>query len=212
MKYKYIFWDNDGVLVNTERLYFQANLEALAQIGIELTHQDFAIISLAQGRSVFDLGLDAGYTVEDLYALRTWRNARYMELLTISDLVVPGVRETLMQLHRKIGMAIVTGSRRDHFETIHRRSNLLQFFDFVLTHEDYEMSKPDPEPYLLALANSRQAAADCLVIEDSPRGLASAKAAGLTCWVIPSAETQQQEFPHADQIFQNISEIVPALF
>ena len=211
MKFQYIFWDNDGVLVDTERLYFQANLEALAQIGIELTHQDFAVISLTQGRTVFDLATARGYTAAALEELKRWRNKRYMELLGQGDLVLPKVRETLLRLHRKIGMAIVTSSRRDHFEMIHRRSNLLQFFDFVLTREDYAQSKPDPEPYLLALANSRKAAADCLVIEDSPRGLAAAKAAGLTCWVIPSIETRRADFSGADKILEEIDALPPLL-
>ena len=65
--------------------------------------------------------------------------------------------------------------------------------------------------YLLALANSRQAKADCLVIEDSPRGLAAAKAAGLTCWVIPSLETRQQDFHGADRVLENITELIPLL-
>ena len=207
MKFQYIFWDNDGVLVDTERLYYQACREALAQIGVTLTHRDFVTISLTQGRTVFDLATEQGSSTNDLRNLREWRNKRYMQLLGQGDLVLPKVRETLLQLHKEIGMAIVTSSHRDHFERIHRDSNLLPFFDFVLTREDYAQSKPDPEPYLLALANSRQAPGDCLVIEDSPRGLAAAKAAGLTCWVIPSIETYQQDFSAADRILEKISDL-----
>ena len=98
-----------------------------------------------------------------------------------------------------------------HFEIIHKRSNLLHLFDFILTREDYGKSKPDPEPYLLALANSRQAIKDCLVIEDSPRGLAAAKAAGLDCWVIPSDETSGQDFSSADSVLGSIEEVAERL-
>ena len=50
-----ILWDNDGVLVDTEGLYFQAGREIMATQGIELTQEDFVEQSLQKGRSVFDL-------------------------------------------------------------------------------------------------------------------------------------------------------------
>ncbi len=211
MTFKYIFWDNDGVLVATESLYYQANREALAHHGVELTEDQFRTISLTNGQSVLDLAGRANLDATQSAALRQWRNARYAELLATGDLVLPGVRETLHTLHRQVGMAIVTSARREHFEIIHSCSGLLSLFDFVLTREDYTNSKPDPEPYLLALANSRQAARECLVIEDSPRGLAAARAAGLTCWVIPGAETSGADFSGADRILEDIGEVARRL-
>ena len=139
--------------------------------------------------------------------LRRWRNARYSELLAGRDLVLPGVRETLEQLASRIKMAVVTSSRRDHFELIHAGSDLLAFFDFILCREDYREAKPDPEPYLLALKQSGRETRHCLVIEDSLRGLAAAKAAGLTCWVIPSQQTAGQDFSAADRILQQVDEL-----
>ncbi len=211
MTFKYIFWDNDGVLVATESLYYQANREALARHGVDLTEDQFRTISLTNGQSVLDLAGRANLDATQSAALRQWRNARYAELLATGDLVLPGVRETLHTLHRQVGMAIVTSARREHFEIIHSCSGLLSLFDFVLTREDYTNSKPDPEPYLLALANSRQAARECLVIEDSPRGLAAARAAGLTCWVIPGAETSGADFSGADRILEDIGEVARRL-
>ena len=211
MDFTFIFWDNDGVLVDTEGLYYRANREALTQLDIDLEHDAFVRISLTEGQSVFELASDRGHSPEVLERLRSWRNARYTELLTRGNLVLPGVYETLRRLHRKIGMAIVTSSRQAHFDTVHRRCNLLQFFEFVLTREDYDKSKPDPEAYLLALANSRQSRQDCLVIEDSPRGVAAAKAAGLTCWALPSAQTRDLVFPGADLVLQDVREIADRL-
>ncbi|MDH3454976.1 MAG: HAD-IA family hydrolase, partial [Desulfuromonadales bacterium] len=61
--------------------------------------------------------------------------------------------------------------------------------------------------YLLALQKSGQQAQHALVIEDSPRGLAAAKAAGLTCWVIPGHHTSGQDFPEADRVLSSLEEI-----
>ena len=50
-----VFWDNDGVLVDTEKLYFQATREHLLRAGVTLTKKLFNKISLIEGRSAFDL-------------------------------------------------------------------------------------------------------------------------------------------------------------
>jgi HAD superfamily hydrolase (TIGR01509 family) len=202
--FEFIFWDNDGVLVDTEGLYYQASREALARIGFDLTTEQFAAISLSSGRSVFELATADAALMEDL---RLWRNARYSELLAGQDLVLPGVRETVARLAPRYGMAVVTSSRRDHFDLIHVGSGLRPFFDFILCREDYRASKPDPEPYRLALQQSGREPCRCLVIEDSARGLAAAKAAGLTCWVIPSAQTRGHAFPGADRVLTHIGDL-----
>ncbi|MGK2944970.1 MAG: HAD family hydrolase [Desulfuromonadales bacterium] len=206
-KFQYIFWDNDGVLVDTERHYLQANREALAKVSISLSDLQFADISLKEGRSIFDLASVHGLSGRTIGELRTWRNARYAELLEQHELPLAGVREVLGALHGRIDMAIVTSSLKSHFDIIHKRSDLLRFFNFYLTREDYATSKPAAESYLLALLKSGQRAQHVLVIEDSPRGLAAAKAAGLTCWVIPGHHTSQQDFQGADRILLSIEEI-----
>jgi HAD superfamily hydrolase (TIGR01509 family) len=208
MPVEYIFWDNDGVLVDTEGLYFQASREVLAQIGFELSAAQFAAVSLASGRSVFELATNDAAVMDEL---RRRRNRRYAELLGGEDLVLPGVRETVARLAGRYQMAIVTSSRRDHFDLIHAGSGLRAYFSFILCREDYHAAKPDPEPYLLALQQSGRAAAHCLVIEDSLRGLASAKAAGLTCWVLPSAQTQGQDFSAADRVLGQMGELLALL-
>ena len=177
--FKAIFWDNDGVLMETEQLYYQANAEALARVGVELTLADFCTISLRQGESVLAL---AG-TAEG--ELRGFRESRYREMLAAEARVLPGVADTLARLHGRLPMAIVTSCRRVNFLEMHARSGLLGFFDFVLTREDYTNSKPDPEPYLAACARAGLAPEDCLAVEDSERGVLSATRAGLTVVAVP---------------------------
>lgn len=207
MSYHYIFWDNDGVLVDTERYYLQASREALARIDITLDEEQFATISLAEGRSLFDLaderGVDGAITEE----LKRWRNTRYAQLLEVEDLSVAGAREALRQLHGKLRMAVVTSSQKHHFEIIHRRTGFLAYFEFCLTRESYQASKPSAEPYLMALQRCGCDPAQIVVIEDSPRGLKAAKAAGLTCWVLPGAHTQTDDFDAADRILDNILDV-----
>jgi len=208
MNYQYIFWDNDGVLVDTERYYLQASREALARVNIKLNNEQFAEISLTAGRSVFDIATASGIPEQSIDELKEWRYWRYAGLLEQEEIVMDGVADVLNDLHGRIGMAVVTSSQKHHFDIIHRRTGFLPYFDFCLTREDYTSSKPSAEPYLLALKQCGQEAEDVLVIEDSPRGLKAAKAAGLACWVIPGHHTSAQDFAEADRILSGIRDVM----
>jgi HAD superfamily hydrolase (TIGR01509 family) len=207
MKFTQILWDNDGVLVDTERYYLQANREALAQLDISLSDDLFTKISLTQGKSLLGLASAQGHSDITLEELKEWRNNRYAQLLDQEDMTLPGVRDTLRALHGNLKMAIVTSSAKDHFKIIHKRTGLLTFFDFYLTRGDYINSKPSAEPYLMAVEKSEHEPQKTLVIEDSPRGLIAAKAAGLTCWVIPGRHTSEHDFRDADRILSGVDEL-----
>jgi len=210
-RYQQLFWDNDGVLVETEHLYYEANRAALADFGIELTTDLFGDISLLQGHSVLDLANDR-LTDDQRLSLRRNRDHRYVELLTSQPLLKPCVRETLEQLHGQFRMGIVTSCRREHFDLIHAGTGLLPLFDFVLTREDYPRSKPHPDPYQTALQRTGAATFDCLVIEDTPRGLQAARQAGLDCLVIPNPLLPDGPYSGALSVLQGIDEVVGFLF
>jgi len=204
---KAILWDNDGVLVDTEELYFSATRDILTKAGIDLSRDLFIKISLKQGRSAFDLAVEQGFSPEIIIQLRSERNQRYSELLRNKVHVLDGVEDTLHQLHGKILMGVVTNSRREHFEIIHTSTGLLHYFDFVLTCEDYKKSKPDPEPFLTAIKRTELKREHCIIVEDSERGLDAAKAAGIRCIVVPTYLTRDSDFQGAYRVLNSIQEV-----
>ncbi|MFA7330473.1 MAG: HAD family phosphatase [Candidatus Delongbacteria bacterium] len=208
---KAIFWDNDGVLVDTERLYFQATREVLGQAGIELTPAQYLEWFMVQGTGAWHLAAERGFPPAAIDRMRQERNARYSDLLGREPLVIPGVREVLEALHGSYTMGIVTSSEREHFEIIHRSSGLLPYFQFVLTNGDYTHSKPHPEPYLLAVERSGFRKAECLVVEDTERGLTAALAAGLACVVVPTDLTRRCAFAGARHVLESITELPTVL-
>jgi HAD superfamily hydrolase (TIGR01509 family) len=125
--------------------------------------------------------------------------------------VNPGVRECLEALRDQMRMGIVTGSRRDHFEAMHRTSGLMPYFEFALTHDEYERSKPHPEPYLTAVERYGLDPRSCVVVEDSERGVRSAAAAGLRCIAIPNALTRNGDFSVATLVLDDVSALPAAL-
>lgn len=201
-----IFWDNDGVLVDTEGLYFEASAQVLGRIGIHLSRERFADISLRQGGSVFSLA-EPRLSPPEIETLRKERDVLYSELLAGGVPLAPGVEETLRRLHGRVRMAIVTSSRREHFEIIHRRTGILDCFDFVLTREDYVQAKPAPEPYLAALGRSGLTAGECLVVEDSPRGVEAARGAGMRCLVVSGPFFPAEHFHGAGEMLKDIREV-----
>jgi HAD superfamily hydrolase (TIGR01509 family) len=204
---KAIFWDNDGILVDTEHLYYQACRETLHRVGIELSLPDFVHMTLDLGRSPVVLAEQRGFSAAETAALRDEKNRRYAELLQNGAEPMAGALETLAALRGKVAMGIVTSSRKDHFDLIHRKNGLLSYFDFILTREDYCRSKPNPEPYLKALTRSKLAPAECLVIEDTRRGLQAARDAGLRCIVVPNRLAPDGDFPGAYRILPDLDHV-----
>jgi HAD superfamily hydrolase (TIGR01509 family) len=206
-----ILWDNDGVLVDTERLYFEATRVALGRAGLRLTEDVYADLSLRQGRSVFDLLRQRGDGDAEIARLRGERDAHYLRLLQAGRPLIDGVEDTLRALHGKFRMGVVTSAQKVHFDAVHRATGVERYFEFVLTREDYERTKPDPEPYRKAVGRMALHPDECIVIEDTERGLASARAAGLRCIVIPSPLAPAGNFSAAHAVVASVREVLRLL-
>jgi HAD superfamily hydrolase (TIGR01509 family) len=207
---KAVFWDNDGVLVDTEHLYFDATREALESVGIELTPEQYVQYFLVEGRGAWHLAEARGIPPGRIERLKEQRNDLYARRLASEPCLIAGVSQVLDRLHGRYVMGVVTSSRRDHFDVIHRATGLMKYFDFVLALGDYARSKPEPDPYARAIERSGAAPEECVAVEDSERGLASAIRAGIRCIVVPGTLTRGRPFAGAHHVVKSVAE-VPAL-
>ncbi len=203
-----ILWDNDGVLVDTEVLYFRATRETFATVGFDLTDALFREHFLARSQGTWHL-LE-GFEASAIAELRATRDRRFRALIESEPLPIDGAGEVLETLAGRVSMGVVTSSRRANFEAIHARTGFDAHFEFVVTGDDVERTKPDPEAYLRGLEEAGCAPGDALAIEDSERGLAAARAAGIRCWVIPTELSAEGDFSGAERVLERIDEI-PAL-
>lgn len=208
---KAILWDNDGLLADTERFYFEATKNVLSRVGISLTERTYVDYSLTQGRSLFDLAAAKGLRSGEIEKLRSQRNEMYSDYLRLNDVRMPGIEDVLKRLHGKAVMGVITTSRRPHFDIIHAKTGMLKYFDFFITREDYANSKPRPDPYLKGIKMSGHNASECVAVEDSERGLRSAVAAGLDCVVMPSGLAGGGDFTGAVKIVKNPEELLAFL-
>ncbi|MBL3520940.1 HAD family hydrolase [Aliarcobacter lanthieri] len=203
---KYILFDNDGVLVETEKWYFEANKKSLALLGLNL-EMDFYQNIMIKGGSAFELAQLHNIDVSIIEKHRSLRDSFYQEFLQTKDITIPNVKNILKDLSKKYQMAIVTTSRRVDFELIHNNRGIVDFMDFVLCVEDYTKAKPNPEPYLKGLERFNAKDNECFVVEDSQRGLTSAFNANIDCIVVKNEFTVSQDFSKAKYFINSLEEL-----
>jgi HAD superfamily hydrolase (TIGR01509 family) len=203
-----VLFDNDGVLVDTETLFFEVTRQALAGMGLELPSETWAARYLGEGQPSKEIALALGGDPERLAEVLDERNRRYRRVLEQPPLIRPKVRETLATLHGRVNLAIVTGCDRDQLNLVHATSNLLNLFDVIITSDDCAWTKPRPEPFLAAIKDLGVRAENCIAVEDSPRGLAAATAVGIPCVVVPSELTRMLDFPGSLAIEDEVSAVL----
>ena len=203
---KYILFDHDGVLVDTEFWYYKAGERALADIGLTLDRDQY-LRDMNQGLGTWAQARAAGIDEETISRQREVRNDYYQEYLRTEPIEIDGVVEVLAELAQYVRMAIVTTAKRVDFEIIHEKRHVEKFMDFVLVREDYNLAKPHPEPYLTGLKRFGATEEETLVVEDSSRGLNSAVAAGIDCAIVYNDFTRTGDFSRATYRIETLIEL-----
>ena len=176
----------DGLLIDSEPLWLEAETAVMARLGSDWTTADQAQL----------LGGSLNRTVRYLLGKATrpaspgqvaeWLMSGVAELVRDRGVPLqPGARELLAEVAAAgLPHALVTSSERRFMDAVLARTGLR--FDVLVCADDVSMTKPDPEPYLLAAKLLGADPARCVVLEDSPNGVASAEAAGCRVIAVPS--------------------------
>ena len=192
--------------MDTEFWYFRAGARALADIGLTLDKDQY-LRDMTQGLGTWSLARAAGIDEQTISRQREVRDDYYQEYLRTEAIEIDGVVEALAELSKYVRMAIVTTAKRVDFEIIHEQREIRKFMDFVLAREDYQLTKPHPEPYLTGLKRLGASKKETLVVEDSCRGLNSAVAAGIDCVIVHNEFTKAQDFSQASYRIDTLIEL-----
>ncbi len=209
-----LVFDFDGLILDTETTDFQSWQAVYRAHGCELRLEDWADC-VGRPAGHFDplehLERLRGVRV-DRDRIRAERSAK-MRQLNLAQPVLPGVREYLRgarELRLKIGLA--SSSDRAWVYGHLGRLGLLDYFDTIKCVEDTGAHKPDPAPYLAVLDTLRIAAPRAVAFEDSPHGVAAAKAAGMLCVAVPNPVTRRLGLDRADLVLDSLASLpLPAL-
>ncbi len=206
----YIFFDNDGVLVDTEECYFRANQQAFSDIGLMLSREVY-VNWMPKGGSVWNFAIEQNITEDVIKQQKIKRDAYYKHMISTEKISIPHVEEVIETLTKTFKMAIVTTSKRDDFNVIHDTRSITKHMEFCLTVEDYPRAKPHPDPYIKAMEIFGATPEECLVVEDSERGLESAYRAGIPCVIVKNDFVASQNFSKASYKINKFDELLDIL-
>ena len=176
--FKAYLFDCDGTIVDSMPLHYVAWKRVLAEWGCEFGEQTFYSWG---GMPVTEI--IAALNVRDGLAMpieevQRRKEALYFEILPELK-AVPEVLEHIELSHGHIPFAVVSGSTRESVTASLTTLGILDRFETLVCAGDYERSKPDPQPFLIAAERLGVAPEDCLVFEDTDMGIQAATAAGM---------------------------------
>ena len=176
--FKAYLFDCDGTIADSMPLHYVAWKRVLGEWGCEFGEQTFYSWG---GMPVTEI--IAALNVRDGLAMPVEEVQRREEALYFEILpelkAVPEVLEHIDLSHGHIPFAVVSGSTRESVTKSLETLGILDKFDTLVCAGDYERSKPDPQPFLIAAERLGVAPEDCLVFEDTEMGIQAATAAGM---------------------------------
>ena len=205
-----VLFDLDGVLADTEPLHWAAYREVLLELGVDVGIDEYRHRFISRGGG-------PEYAVEQYRLpitadeLRERKLPRYLALLRRGVQPRPGARAALERLRGGYHTAVATNSVRTEVDLILGALGLAPLLDTVVTREDYRDAKPAPDAYLTAAARVGLGAEECIVIEDTPRGVGAALAAGMRAVAVPNELTADNDFAGCTRRLAHLDELTPDL-
>jgi beta-phosphoglucomutase-like phosphatase (HAD superfamily) len=182
--FKAYLFDCDGTIADSMPLHYVAWSKALAEWNCAFSEELFyAWGGMPVAEIIATLNKNNGLEMP-VEAVARRKEELYFENLAQLK-AVPEVLEHIEVSHGQIPFAVVSGSTRDSVTASLRMLKILDRFDTLVCAGDYERSKPDPEPFLMAAERLGVAPEDCLVFEDTEMGIQAATAAGMASVRVP---------------------------
>ena len=202
-----VVFDLDGLMFDTEALFFRVSSEMVAARGKNFTPE---IMRAMIGRR----SVEAGYMLKSMTGLEEPIDVlladvrqRFQAEMETAVHPTPGLFHLLDRLgHHGLPLAVATSSRRSYAAQLLGQHRLLDRFQFVLGSEDVARGKPDPEIYITAIKRFDVPPRSVLVLEDSPAGVASGRAAGAYVVGVPHEYSPAQALRSADLIVPRLDD------
>ncbi len=206
-RYRAVVFDMDGLLLDTELLWHRAEVELFRRHGGDFSWDDkMAVIGTS-------FAFTARYFAERLGRPLAEGEALVREMVEIMHGELqrdvegrPGAVELVARLRGRTRLGLASNSPKLLVDAALASAGLADAFDAIVTSDDVEHAKPAPDLYLLACERLGVPPAEALALEDSPSGVAAAKAAGLSCIAVPQfAET---DVSAADRVIDSLEELL----
>ncbi|UJF31752.1 HAD family hydrolase [Paenibacillus hexagrammi] len=196
-----VIFDMDGVLVDTEPLYFQVEQQSFRHFGIkmdEAEHHGYVGVTLESMWSQIRVKHGLEVPVQELLA---YHKSNVLQFISAyPDLQpMPHVEAWIQWLKKQnIPIIVASSSPLPLIELILQKAGLAPYFPIKVSGESMAKGKPEPDIFLHAASVLGTAPAGCLVIEDSTNGVKAAKAAGMLCVGLKNPNSGNQDVSQAD--------------
>jgi HAD superfamily hydrolase (TIGR01509 family) len=174
-----LIFDFDGTLVDSSPLHARAFAEVFAPHGVEV---DYArIAGMTTDAAVDRLAAEAGLAIDQAERARLIgaKRERGLELIGRELAAIDGAPDFVRAAAGRFRLALCTSGSRRSVETALARVGLAGCFDPIVTADDVQLGKPDPEAFLQAIERTGATADEALIFEDADSGIAAAAAAGI---------------------------------
>ena len=207
---KYILFDMDGVLVNTEPMHFEIWKKILKEKGIDIDYQHYKGC-IGSTRNFLYYLIKEGYGVDvSVYTDLPERFSQVKDEMLKEQGIprIDGAVETIKYLYNKgYEMAVASSSSQDYIESQMKMLGIDKCFKVLFSAENVEKPKPAPDVFLVVAEKLGGKPAECTVVEDSANGSRAAKAAGMTCIGFKNPDSGNQDLSVADKIIYKITEL-----
>lgn len=175
-----LLFDLDGTLLLSEEYKIQAKLDVIRRLGGQASAEDiYALVGQSEEKTADILIKSSGISLDQ----KTFINeaeALYLPYARQGTPFVKGAQTFLEAAHgRGFTLGLVTSSTKRSVEENASLAKVAHLFSVIVTADDVEKRKPDPEPYLTALKKLSVKPSEAIVFEDSGPGLASSTSAGI---------------------------------
>lgn len=204
MTLRALIFDFDGLILDTEWPEYLSISEVYEQHGIEMDVAEWrSRVGTLSGDWLAELEGRVG-AIPDREVVRARRLERHHALISVED-PLPGVVDLVEAAHAAgLGLAVASSARTPWLDEHLDRLGLHARFDALLGRDKVgDRAKPAPDVYLAAIAALGIDAAAAVALEDSPHGIAAARAAGLACVAIPNRITAGGDFAAADLLVES---------
>lgn len=207
---KVVIFDMDGVVVDTEPTYREINSKLYKELNVNITlEEQFSFVGNGS-RIIWTKIKDKGSLTQSVEELMEMSKSRKYEYLSKSDskiIPIEGIEKLLLTLKaNEFVIAMASSSPRKNIEVILQKVKLINYFQYIVSGEDVEKGKPNPDIFLKAAEKFKANACDCTVIEDSNNGITGAKAAGMKCVGFRNLNSGNQDISKADIILEAFDE------
>ena len=208
MRQPAVIFDMDGVLVDTEPSYLQSNTALFRELGFTIPAEEYASFVGSSAQKMWGT-LKARFNLEeevgDLIA-RSYR-AHLDRLVAMESLEpIPGIVALLDRLtDLALPLGLASSSPRPVIELTLKKSGLAGYFPVRVAGDEVARGKPHPDIFLATASLLGVPPARCLVVEDSPHGVAGAKAAGMGVVGFANPNSGAQDLSRADMIIHSFT-------